>query len=288
VVGLRAHPTKILTPTSFVADNLTSSTTGVPSGTSLSTLGATTYTSANNGQSITAKQFTARVTLNGVTGMTFTNCLFQCATDYYCCILDSSCSGNTFNYCSFDGANGTFDTGRFPFKGTGATLFRCYSTGADNGGRFDSDCTMQECLVENLIHITDGSGNGSHNDGWEVSGPGNNINFIDSKLAAENGSVTWGVGGGTTAAINVTTDFGSIGGTNSILRCRVSGGQSPLYFRQTASFTVRGWTVRDNKLSNFNNTPTSISTDASFDHWTTNTNTDTSAAVYPLGGADIP
>jgi hypothetical protein len=160
VVGLRAHPTKILTPTSFVADNLTSSTTGVPSGTSLSTLGATTYTSANNGQSITAKQFTARVTLNGVTGMTFTNCLFQCATDYYCCILDSSCSGNTFNYCSFDGANGTFDTGRFPFKGTGATLFRCYSTGADNGGRFDSDCTMQECLVENLIHITDGSGNG--------------------------------------------------------------------------------------------------------------------------------
>jgi hypothetical protein len=49
------------------------------------------------------------------------------------------------------GWNGTFDTGRFPFKGTGATLFRCYSTGADNGGRFDSDCTMQECFVENLI-----------------------------------------------------------------------------------------------------------------------------------------
>jgi hypothetical protein len=76
VVGLRAHPTKILTPTSFVADNLTSSTTGVPSGTSLSTLGATTYTSANNGQSVSAKHFTARVTLNGVTGMTFTNCKF--------------------------------------------------------------------------------------------------------------------------------------------------------------------------------------------------------------------
>jgi hypothetical protein len=285
VPGLRAHPTKTITST-WVAGTLTSANTGVPSGTTLSNLGATTYTSANNGQSVSAKNFTARVTLNGVTGMTFTNCKFAVATDYYNCILDTSCSGNTFNYCTFDGLGGTFDTGRFPFKGTGATLFRCYSTGADNGGRFDSDCTMQECFVENLTQITDGAGAGSHNDGWEVSGPGN-INFIDSKLAVTIGSVTWGTGGGTTAAINVSSDFGDIGGTNSILRCEVSGGQSPLYFRQQPGL-IRGWTVRDNRLSNFNNGPTSITTDASFDHWTNNIRTDTNAAVYPLGGADIP
>lgn len=285
--GLRGRPTKIITPTSFVADTLDATNTGVPSGTSLSNLGSTTYTSANNGQSITAKNFTARVTLNGVTGMTFTNCQFAVSNDYYNCILDSSCSGNRFNYCAFDGLGGTFDAGRFPFKGTGATLYRCQFTGADNGMRLDSDCTLQECYVYGLVHIVDGGGNGSHNDGIEVSGPGNNLVIIDNRVVTEAGSVTWGTGGGTTAPFNCTSDFGAIGGTNQLLRNRLVGGQSPFYFRQVAG-NVRGWTVRDNKVNGWSNTPTSITTDLSFDHWTNNYDTGNGAYVYPLGGADIP
>jgi hypothetical protein len=46
--------------------------------------------------------------------------------------------------------------------------------------------------------------------------------------------------------------------------------------------------VSDNRLSNFNNGPTSITTDASFRPLDEQHRTDTNAAVYPLGGADIP
>lgn len=112
-------------PSSFVADTLTASNTGVRSGVTLVNQGATTYTSANNGQTVSSRRFTGRVTLDGVQNMTFVDCQLQ-FQDYYMVNAINGALNNAFNYCEFDLSH-FLDSGGPGIFGEGIDLFRCHA-----------------------------------------------------------------------------------------------------------------------------------------------------------------
>lgn len=137
------------TSTTFIADTLSANNTGIPVGIILTQQGSTTYTSADNGKTISNKHFTGRVTLNGVKDMKFVNCKFGGFKDYYYVFAQNDASNNQFNYCEWDCAY-TNIGGVSPVFGPGNKLFRCHIYGADASARFGTGCEMRETLCDKL------------------------------------------------------------------------------------------------------------------------------------------
>lgn len=239
----------------FIADTLTTANTGVPPGTSLTDQGSITYSSANNGQTITGKRFTGRVTVTGA-NITFVNCLFDFGDWFQ---LDTSAATGPIvcNFCTFDLKN--WSSGGSAVYGKSTTLFRCQVLGFENGGKFTADSTIDQCLIHSPA---DSAVAGAHVDGWEFY-EGSGFVVRDSKIAVTNGSTTWSGAGGTTAALNFSTDVGSISGV-AVERCRLSGGAYAIYFDEKNGHTIRGVTFVDNLVNDYLYGPVAADTALSF------------------------
>lgn len=164
------------TPTSdFIADTLTASNTGVRAGVSLTDQGATTYTSANNGQTISGKRFTGRVTITGAQDMTFEDCLFQCE-DYYTTLCSGGALNNAFNYCSFDQMNWMTAGGPGVF-GEGMDLYRCHLYNAGGLWTPKGNCSARESLFDGVCLGL----YGTHSNSIALFHGGDNITIEDCK-----------------------------------------------------------------------------------------------------------
>lgn len=199
---------------SFIADTLTTSNTGVPSGTSLTTLtGSRSFTSADNNTTQTAKKYVGRVTLSGVNNITFTNCEFTLSDadpDGYALVMfdNTQRSGTntvTFNYCTFRGPASAVVDCVAVFYSQNATLNRCLFERFDNAIRMEKNTTVAECLFRIPTQLA-----GAHVDGIELyaqNGNQSNMEIRDSAFYMGPPN-DWASGGGVTCAINCTSDYG--------------------------------------------------------------------------------
>lgn len=270
-------------PVEFIADTLDTANTGVPSGTSLTDQGSITY--STNGQTITAKRFTGRVTVTAA-NVTFVNCKWDYG-DWFQLDTSNSTGPVACNYCTFDLKN--WSSGGSAVYGKNTTLYRCQVLGFENGGKFTADSTLDQCLIHSPA---DSAVSGAHVDGWEFY-EGSGFTVRDSKIVVTNGATTWSGAGGTTAALNFSTDVGAISDV-TVERCRLSGGAYAVYFDEKGP-TIRGVTFRDCKINDYLYGPVARDTDASFDHWSGNYdqgNTSTPSTpgtlIQLLGGGERP
>lgn len=147
---------------------------------SLTNQGAITYTSANNGQTISGKRFTGKVTFSGVTGMTFNGCLWDMTggTGNRACQMDSSVSNITFNDCTMRtiGCNSSSPSGSgiefmiLSDRADGITVTRCDISGGENCFQGFGDGNI---IQDSYLHWPKSYNPGGHNDTIEVYGGDN-------------------------------------------------------------------------------------------------------------------
>lgn len=151
----------------------------------------TTYNSANDGQTVTDKHFSAYVNVSGVKNLTFKNCWFEPPASGRSgrgTVMGRNARNENvvFEDCLFTNSykDPLVQNG---YMGRGAVLRRCDISGAVDGigaapeGANDrTDLVLEACWIHDLLYITPFSGqsdNQTHTDGlqWH-GGPGLTIN----------------------------------------------------------------------------------------------------------------
>ena len=228
---LRHHRVASAPVSEFVADGLDDTNTGVPSGTSLTEVYSPTYDSANDGQTISAKWFSGRVTLDGADNITFENCDFY-MDDWFPVIfwtgqLDTM--SVTFNYCTFHAPPEATTNPIGAHQARGATFYRCLFYNCTDAIRCESNVLIDQCYFGVPLHQ-----DGAHCDGIELygdNGPVSNVEIRDSKFAM--GPDSWDVGGGITACINASCDSDTVDDLR-VYRNHIDGGTIPVRFTGTS------------------------------------------------------
>lgn len=187
----------------FVAGTLTETNTGVPSGTSLSDLGSTTYDGADDGATVTAKRFTGRVTLDGVDGISFVNCEFD-FDDYFMVSYSSSQLDTmtvTFDHCTFHGPEASVYGVIALYNMRGTTVERCLFYTLDNYIRAEGNNVVAECYMHSPSQLDD-----AHVDGIEMyalTAACGDIEVRDCAIIM-GPPQSWDVNGGVTAALTLS------------------------------------------------------------------------------------
>ena len=210
----------------------TAANTGVPAGTTLTSSGAITASTA--GMTIDSKNITGGVSVSA-NNVTIKNSKIDVQGYYGITITDGVTGTKIINNEVY-----TDNGGYIGITGGDATICGNYVHGFENGMTIGGNIIVQANFIEKL----QSNQSGPHYDGIEIYGGGNN------KLWGNNILVTDSTGNwlGDTGAINISTDFANINNTE-INGNWIGGGSYTLYARLSSgnSYTYNNVNITNNR-----------------------------------------
>lgn len=218
----------------------TNTSTGVPSGTTLTDLAGATYSTPN--QIITAMRFTAPVTITA-SGVQLVNCKFDCGAlpAGFPLTINAGAVGVHITNATFDGnqvGGGSFTA--INDNGTSTQVIGCNVQWFENAFEIGPGGTSGAHTVYSSNYVANFLNAGTpHYDGWEILGPCAWVDILGNtcvNIQGQTSAINWSNFSGALTNVNMDSNF-------------LSGGSYVIYVDgHFATTVVSGFTVTNNKV----------------------------------------